>query len=147
MRIAISEAMKSVDEVPVGAAIFDLEGNLVSVAHNNREFSHDPTGHAEIIALRGASLALGSWRLEGASVVVTMEPCPMCAAALRVARVSSVIFGAESASGAGGSLYDILRDERLGRVPEVVSGVLSDECQDLTTNFFRRLRGSGESVD
>lgn len=140
MRLAIAEALKSVDEVPVGAAIFDREGNLLSVAHNNRESTHDPTGHAEILALREASRSVGSWRLEGSSIFVSLEPCVMCAGALRNARVSLIAFGAYNPLGAGGSMYDILRDGRLGPVPEIRSGVLQQECENLSRIFFASIR-------
>jgi tRNA(adenine34) deaminase len=140
MRLAISQAMKSADEVPVGAAIYDCEGNLLSVAHNTRESTYDPTGHAEILALREASRSLGSWRLEGSSIFISLEPCVMCAGAIRNARVSFVTFGAYNPLGAAGSLYDILRDRRLGSVPEITSGVLEQECERLTHNFFASKR-------
>ena len=146
MKTAILQAMRSDGEIPVGVAIFDLDGRLLSSAHNNREASHDPSGHAEIIALRQACGSLENWRLFGAHVFITLEPCVMCAGALREARVSNIAFGAYSPVGAAGTLYDILRDERLGKVPEVIPGVLEEECRKLTQNFFIALRAMGENI-
>jgi tRNA(adenine34) deaminase len=138
MRRAIEVASTSRGDVPVGAVIFDPDGLEVATGHNEREATHDPTAHAEIVALRRAGLALGTWRLDGCTLVVTVEPCTMCAGALVLARVATVVFGAwEPKTGAAGSLWDVLRDRRLNHRPEVYSGVLEDECAALMRQFFR----------
>ncbi|HZM75896.1 MAG TPA: tRNA adenosine(34) deaminase TadA [Candidatus Limnocylindrales bacterium] len=138
MRRALEVAAASEDDVPVGAVIFDPEGKEIATGHNEREAAHDPTAHAEIVALRRAGLALGTWRLDGCTLVVTVEPCTMCAGAIVLARVATVVFGAwEPKTGAAGSLWDVLRDRRLNHRPEVYGGVMADECADLMRRFFR----------
>jgi tRNA(adenine34) deaminase len=130
-------------DVPVGAVVFDASGRELARAVNERESTHDPTAHAEILALRAAGAALGSWRLTGATLVVTLEPCTMCAGAAVLARVDRIVFGAwDPRRGAVGSLWDVVRDRRLNHRPEVVSGVRADECAALLDQFFaaRRLR-------
>jgi tRNA(adenine34) deaminase len=130
-------------DVPVGAVVLDPDGVVLGRAVNERESAHDPTAHAEILALRAAGAARGSWRLSGATLVVTLEPCTMCAGAAVLARVDRIVFGAwDPARGAVGSLWDVVRDRRLNHRPEVVSGVRSDECTALLDQFFaaRRLR-------
>lgn len=130
--------MSSVDDVPVGAVIYSPEGEELAVGHNEREAHQDPTAHAEIVALRRAAAKRGSWRLEGCTIVVTVEPCTMCAGAIVLARVARVVFGAwEPKTGAAGSLWDVLRDRRLNHRPEVYPGVLADEAAAVMRQFFR----------
>lgn len=130
-------------DVPVGAVVLDAGGAVLAQAANERESAHDPTAHAEILALRAAGAALGSWRLTGATLVVTLEPCTMCAGAAVLARVDRIVFGAwDPRGGAVGSLWDVVRDRRLNHRPEVVPGVRAEECSALLDEFFaaRRLR-------
>ena len=141
MRLAIEQAKQAGDEVPIGAVVLDSEGNLIGASHNNREVSNDPTGHAEILAIRQAASKLGDWRLAGCTLVVTLEPCVMCAGAIQAARIPKVIFGAfDEAVGAAGSRYDLLRDEKLGQQTEVIGGVLQEECAALLERFFQDKR-------
>lgn len=138
MRRALEVAVSSVDDVPVGAVIYSPAGEELAVGHNEREATHDPTAHAEIVALRRAAAKLGSWRLDGCTIVVTVEPCTMCAGAIVLARVARVVFGAwEPKTGAAGSLWDVLRDRRLNHRPEVYPGVLADEAAEIMRQFFR----------
>ncbi|MDQ1656482.1 MAG: tRNA(adenine34) deaminase [Cryptosporangiaceae bacterium] len=128
-------------DVPVGAVVVGPDGSVLGEGRNERELSGDPTGHAEILALRSAAAALGEWRLEGCTLVVTLEPCTMCAGALVLARVARVVFGAwDPKAGAAGSLWDVVRDRRLNHRPEVVPGVLADESADLLRDFFAEHR-------
>ena len=133
------------DDVPIGAVVFAADGTQLARAANGREALGDPTAHAEILALRAAALAHGDgWRLEGATVAVTVEPCTMCAGALVLARVARVVFGAwEPKTGAAGSLWDVVRDRRLTHRPEVRGGVLAQECAGLLEEFFARQRDLG----
>jgi tRNA(adenine34) deaminase len=132
-------------DVPVAALVVDPDGAIIATGRNERELTGDPTAHAEIVAIRRAASAAGAWRLTGCTVVVTLEPCTMCAGALVLARVAAVVFGAwEPKTGAAGSLWDVLRDRRLTHRPEVYSGVLEDECADLLREFFR---GDGAGLD
>jgi tRNA(adenine34) deaminase len=129
------------DEVPVGAVVLDPAGRVIGSAHNAREATHDPTAHAEVLALRQAGLALGSWQLVDCTLAVTLEPCTMCAGAIVLARVGRVVFGAwDPKAGAAGSLWDVLRDRRLNHRPEVVGGVREDECAALLGQFFAAKR-------
>ncbi|MDQ1652656.1 MAG: tRNA(adenine34) deaminase [Cryptosporangiaceae bacterium] len=129
-------------DVPVGAVVVGPDGSVLGEGRNERELSGDPTGHAEILALRSAAAALGEWRLEGCTLVVTLEPCTMCAGALVLARVARVVFGAwDPKAGAAGSLWDVVRDRRLNHRPEVVPGVLADESGELLRRFFATRRG------
>lgn len=138
---ALEVAEQAGDEVPVGAVLYSASGERMSSASNRREQDADVTGHAEIIALRQAGKSTADWRLDGATLVVTLEPCAMCASAIREARVARVIFGAfDEKAGAAGSVYDILRDSRLGFVPEVIGGVLADECSKSLSDFFESKR-------
>jgi tRNA(adenine34) deaminase len=142
MRLAIAEAKQSGDDVPIGAVILDSNGNVLASAANNRELTNDPSGHAEIVAIRLASEKLGDWRLTDCTLVVTLEPCVMCAGAIQAARIPRVIFGAyDPAVGAAGSRYDLLRDEKLGQQVEVIGGVLEQECAELIERFFQDRRG------
>jgi tRNA(adenine34) deaminase len=128
-------------DVPIGAVVVDEHGRELAAACNAREALGDPTAHAEILALRAAAAARGEWRLEGCTLAVTVEPCTMCAGALGLARVARVVFGAwEPRTGAVGSLWDVLRDRRLNHRPEVVAGVLADECAALLESFFAAQR-------
>jgi tRNA(adenine34) deaminase len=142
MQIALAEAAASGADVPVGALLVDADGKIIARAHNNREVTHDPTGHAEIIAIREATAARKDWRLEGCTLVVTLEPCVMCAGAIVAARIPRVIFAAwDDRVGASGSLYDLLRDARLGSPVEVIGGVLEAEAADQLRAFFEAKRG------
>ncbi|WIN00999.1 nucleoside deaminase [Actinoplanes oblitus] len=138
MRRALSAASASPEDVPVGAIILGPDGTELAVAGNERELTGDPTAHAEVLALRRAAAARGEWRLDGCTLVVTLEPCTMCAGALVLARIATVVFGAwEPKTGAVGSLWDVVRDPRLNHRPEVYGGVLETECAQLMRNFFR----------
>ncbi|MFF9898566.1 tRNA adenosine(34) deaminase TadA [Streptomyces longispororuber] len=141
MRLALDEAERAVrgGDVPVGAVVLSPDGETVLArGHNEREAAGDPTAHAEVLALRRAAAALGSWRLPGCTLVVTLEPCVMCAGALVQSRVDRVVYGArDEKAGATGSLWDLVRDRRLNHRPEVVEGVLADDCARLLTAFFR----------
>jgi tRNA(adenine34) deaminase len=138
MRRALSVASASPQDVPVGAVVFGPDGTELAAAGNERELTGDPTAHAEIIALRRAAVLTGTWRLEGCTLVVTLEPCTMCAGALVLARVARLVFGAwEPKTGAVGSLWDVVRDRRLNHRPEVYAGILEAECAELLRGFFR----------
>jgi tRNA(adenine34) deaminase len=144
MRLALEQAVLTAAsaDVPVGAIVVDADGEVLGVGCNARELTGDPTAHAEVLALRAAAAVLGTWRLSGCTLVVTLEPCTMCAGALVLARVSRVVFGATDAkAGAVGSLWDVVRDRRLNHRPEVVSGVLAEECGSLLREFFEGRRG------
>ena len=131
-------------DVPVGAVILDPAGVVVARAHNRREADGDPTAHAEIVALRAAARVAGNWRLEGHTLVVTLEPCTMCAGAISLARISRLVYGAaDPKAGAVGSLWDVLRDRRLGHRTEVLGGVLAEECAALLRDFFAERRRAG----
>jgi tRNA(adenine34) deaminase len=139
MRSALELAVQALDtgDVPVGAVVLAPDGVPLAGACNRREALADPTGHAEIVALRAAGDALGTWRLTGCTLVVTLEPCTMCAGAVVLARVSRVVFGAwDPKAGAAGSTRDVLRDARLNHRVEVVGGVLEAECGALLRDFF-----------
>jgi tRNA(adenine34) deaminase len=141
MQQALAEAALSGTDVPVGALIIDADGKVLAKAHNNREVTHDPTGHAEIIAIREATAAIQDWRLTGCTLVVTLEPCVMCAGAIISARIPRVVFGAwDERVGASGSLYDVLRDGRLGNPVEVIAGVLEDQAALQLREFFQAKR-------
>ncbi|MFY1704839.1 MULTISPECIES: nucleoside deaminase [Micromonospora] len=126
------------EDVPVGAVLYGPDGTELAVGRNERELTGDPTGHAEVLALRRGAERLGRWRLDGCTLVVTLEPCTMCAGALVLARVATVVFGAwEPKTGAAGSLWDVLRDRRLNHRPEVYGGVLETETAAVLRAFFR----------
>jgi len=143
MRAALDEARAALDtgDVPIGAVVVDGAGTVIGRGRNAREADADPTAHAEILALREAARARGEWRLTGCSLVVTLEPCTMCAGALVLARVDRLVFGAyDDKAGAVGSLWDVVRDRRLNHRPEVVAGVLAEESTALLDDFFRGQR-------
>ena len=135
--LAAARAALALGEVPVGAVVLDASGAVIASAHNERETSDDPTAHAEILALRRAGVALHSWQLSGCTLVVTLEPCTMCAGAIVLARIDRLVFGAwDPKAGAAGSLWDVVRDRRLNHRPEVVAGVREAECSALLADFF-----------
>jgi len=143
MRMALREALQRTAgaDVPVGAVVLGSDGDLIGKGHNECLAATDPTAHAEIVAIRQAAGARGSWRLDGCTLVVTLEPCTMCAGAVHAARIRRVVYGAtDPRAGAAGSLWDVLRDRRLGPPVEVIGGVLADECGKLLTDFFQQLR-------
>ena len=144
MRAAIEHAkIASVasKDVPVGAVILNAKGELISTGNNQRELLNDPTAHAEIVAIRHAATALGNWRLDGCSIIVTLEPCAMCAGAIAQSRISKVVFGAwDEKAGASGSVWDLLRDPRALHKVEVTSGVLEEECGLMLKEFFSEQR-------
>jgi len=155
MRLALAEAVAAreaaagqeagrAEDVPVGAVILDEAGTVIARGRNRREIDRDPTAHAEMVAIRQAAAAVGNWRLTGLTLVVTLEPCTMCAGAVTVARLARVVYGAEDPKGgAVGSLWDVLRDTRLNHRPEVIGGVLAAECGDLLRDFFAARRADG----
>ena len=144
MRVAIEHAkIASVasKDVPVGAVILNANGDLISTGNNQRELLNDPIAHAEIVAIRHASKALGNWRLDGCTIVVTLEPCAMCAGAIAQSRISKVVFGAwDEKAGASGSVWDLLRDPRALHKVEVTSGVLEEDCSAMLKEFFSEQR-------
>ena len=141
LAIAIAQEVKSSGDVPVGALIVNELGEILSIGKNEREKNNDPTAHAEIVAIRGAGEKLGRWRLDDLTLIVTLEPCMMCAGAILQSRIKRLVFGAfDQKAGAVGSSLDVIRDVRALSKVEVVSGVLEDECAKLLTNFFARKR-------
>jgi tRNA(adenine34) deaminase len=145
MRLALAEASAAGDddEIPVGAVVISADGTIVGRGHNVREQSADPTAHAEVVALRAAAVRLGDWRLENCTLVVTLEPCAMCAGAVVLARINRLVLGAWSPdAGAVGSVWDIVRDRRSGRPVEVVGGVLEAECSALLGHWFEQRRAA-----
>jgi len=147
MREAIALARRSLLErdadVPVGALLIDDAGRVLAASGNRREALSDPTAHAEVVVLREAAAARGDWDLAGCTLVVTLEPCPMCAGAAHLARVDRVVFGAWNTDyGAAGSSWDLLRDRRLSHRPEVVGGLLAEECGSVVREFFERRRAN-----
>jgi tRNA(adenine34) deaminase len=139
--LALAAEARIADEIPVGAVVIDSTGRIIAEGRNTREETHDPTGHAEVEALRAAAASVGSWNLEGHTLVVTLEPCLMCAGAILQARIGRVVFGAwDDKAGAAGSMYDVLRDRRLPYRAEVVGGVEADAATALLRDFFARKR-------
>ena len=139
MQLALDEARSAAvsDDVPIGAVVLDAAGSVIGTGRNERELTNDPTAHAEVVALREAARATGDWHLTDATLVVTLEPCIMCAGAILAARVPRVVFGAwDEKAGAVGSVYDVLRDRRLPHRVEVYSGVEEEACAALLTDFF-----------
>ncbi|MCW3013902.1 MAG: CMP/dCMP deaminase zinc-binding protein [Solirubrobacterales bacterium] len=144
MRLALAEAAlaQEHDDVPVGAVVVDAGGVVLGAGHNERELTQDPTAHAEILALRRAAAAVGSWRVLESTLVVTLEPCAMCAGAIVLARVPRVVYGAtDPKAGAAGSVLDLLDTPQLNHRPSVVGGVLREDCAELLRAFFRARRG------
>jgi len=142
MRLALAEAAKapSLGEIPIGAVIV-REGEVLARSHNYREIWQDPTAHAEIVAIRAAASTLGSWRLTGTTLYVTVEPCAMCIGAVILSRIPRLVFGThDPKAGACGSVFDLATDSPLNHQVLVTSGVLEEECQALLQHFFRRLR-------
>lgn len=142
MRLALEEAEHAplTGDVPVGAVVLGPDGAVLARARNEREATGDPTAHAEVLAVRRAAAALGQWRLTGCTLVVTLEPCTMCAGAVVLSRLDRVVYGAADAkAGAAGSLWDLVRDRRLNHRPEVIAGVLSEEASAALTRFFRTM--------
>ncbi len=140
MGLALDEARAALesDDVPVGAVVVDRDGTVIGVGRNERELREDPTAHAEVVAIRQAAWKLGDWHLTGATLIVTLEPCVMCAGAILAARIPRVVYGAwDDKAGAAGSVYDVLRDRRLNHRVEVVAGVEAEACGELLTTFFR----------
>ena len=136
-----ARAALATDDVPIGAVVLDPDARVIGRGRNVREAQADPTGHAEVVALREAALQRGEWRLEGCTLVVSLEPCTMCAGAAVLSRVERIVFGAfDDKAGAVGSLWDVVRDRRLNHRPEVVSGVLATESAALLDDFFRARR-------
>ncbi|WP_281178342.1 nucleoside deaminase [Nocardioides jensenii] len=143
MRLALAEARDALvtDDVPIGAVVLDSTGAVIGRGRNTREAEADPTGHAEVVAIRAAAAARGEWRLTGCTLVVTLEPCTMCAGAIVLSRLDRLVFGAyDDKAGAVDSLWDVVRDRRLNHRPEVISGVLADESTQLLDTFFRTHR-------
>ena len=137
MAMALQEALQSGEDVPVGCVLV-LDEEVLSMAHNQREKSNDPTAHAEILAIREAARRQANWRLTGTTLYTTLEPCPMCAEAILQARVSRVVFGAyDSKSGALGSVFNLFCDGRIYPLPEVVGGIMEGPCQNVLVEFFR----------
>ncbi|MGH2747155.1 MAG: tRNA adenosine(34) deaminase TadA [Actinomycetota bacterium] len=143
MRLALEEAAEALshDDVPIGAVVARA-GSVLAQAHNERELRGDPTAHAEVLALRAAAEGVGSWRLDGATMYVTLEPCPMCAGGLVLARVARLVYGPQDPrGGAAYSLYNICQDPRLNHSLEITTGVLEEECGLLLRRFFEGRRG------
>ena len=143
MRRALADARLAfgTGDVPVAALVVDAHGDVIGAGRNERELRHDPTAHAEVLALREAAASRDDWHLEGCTLVVTLEPCVMCAGAVLAARIPTVVFGAwDEKAGAGGSVYDVLRDRRLNHRVEVFPGVLAEECGEVLLDFFRAKR-------
>jgi tRNA(adenine34) deaminase len=143
MRLALREAERALahEDVPVGAVILDAAGKLLGTGHNERELLQDPSAHAEMIAIRAAAAAVGSWRLLDTTLYVTLEPCAMCAGAIVLARIPRVVYGtADPKAGAAGSVLDILAEPRLNHRPAVTGGVLQPECAALLIDFFTARR-------
>ena len=139
--LVIAGAALATNDVPVGALVVDSSGAIVGRGNNLREFDKDPTAHAEIVALRAAAAVADTWRLDGHTLVVTLEPCAMCAGAIAQSRIKRVVFGAwDQKAGAVGSVWDILRDPRALYQVEVISGVLEAECAELLYEFFKEKR-------
>ncbi|MBO8142377.1 MAG: nucleoside deaminase [Firmicutes bacterium] len=143
MRAALEEARAAaaLGEIPIGAVVVK-DGQVLARGHNLRETERDPTAHAEVVAIRRAASSIGAWRLTGTTLYVTIEPCPMCAGALVLARIERLVYGAaDPKAGACGTLYNLVQDPRLNHRLAVSGGVLEDECRDVLRGFFRGLRG------
>ena len=142
--LELAQTAAKLSEVPVGAVVLDEVGQVIGVGFNDRETSHNPLGHAEVVALAAAAEVRNSWRLDGCTLVVTLEPCTMCAGAAVQSRIARIVFGAfDEKAGAVGSLWDVVRDRRLPHRPEVVSGILAKECAQILSDFFISARNIG----
>ena len=143
MAEALAEARLAAehDDVPVGAVVVDADGRIVGRGHNRREVDGDPTAHAEVVAIRGAAVTLGGWRLDGCTLAVTLEPCTMCAGAIVQSRIATLVYGADDAkAGAVVSLFDTVRDPRLPHTPAVVRGISAEASSELLREFFAQRR-------
>ena len=143
MRVALEQARRAVasGDIPVGAAIFNAAGELIATGHNERELHNDPSAHAEIVAIRRAAEKIGDWHLTEHTLVVTLEPCAMCAGAIAQSRLQTVVFGAwDEKAGAVGSMWDLLRDPRSTFRTEVHAGVMAEECAELIQGFIQEVR-------
>ena len=143
MRQALDIARSALasNDVPIGALVLNSNGEVISTGANRREVDNDPSAHAEVVAMREAGRKLNNWRLDGCTVVVTLEPCAMCAGAIAQSRVKTLIFGAwDEKAGAVGSIWDVLRDPRSPHRTEVISGILEKECADILAQFFKTQR-------
>ena len=139
--LALANQAATFDDVPVGALVVNNQGELIGVGENLREKNNDPTAHAEIVAIKNAAQKIGNWRLDDLTMVVTLEPCAMCAGAIVQTRMKRLVFGAfDEKAGAVGSIWDVIRDARALRKIEVISGVLEKECAQVLTNFFKGKR-------
>ncbi|MDO4913290.1 MAG: nucleoside deaminase [Bifidobacteriaceae bacterium] len=135
--LVLAQRAMQAGDVPVGAVVLDENGEIIGEGYNRREFSNDPLAHAEIEALRNASMNIGAWNFSQCTIVVTLEPCPMCAGALLQAHMKNIVFGAwDNKMGACGSIWDIPRDRHIGHKAQVYGGVLEDKCASLLNNFF-----------
>lgn len=149
MRLAIEQAHLALEhhDVPIGAVVVANDGQVIGVGRNERELTNDPTAHAEVLALRQASATVGSWRVLDATLYVTLEPCTMCAGAIVLSRIPRVVFGcSDPKAGACGSVLDITANEQLNHSPQVVGGVLADECSGLLKEFFKARRAEGKKL-
>lgn len=143
MRFALEQARlaEEAGDVPIGAVVLDASGEVIGRGHNRRESTGDATAHAEVLAIREASVRRGQWRLDGCTLVVSLEPCAMCAGAIVLARLDRLVYGvADPKAGAVGSLWDLVRDRRLNHRPEVIGGVLADECGAVLRSWFEARR-------
>ena len=139
--LALANQAATFDDVPVGALVVNDQGEIIGVGENLREKNNDPTAHAEIVAIKSAAQKIGNWRLDDLTMVVTLEPCAMCAGAIVQTRMKRLVFGAfDEKAGAVGSIWDVVRDARALRKIEVISGVLEKECAQVLTNFFKGKR-------
>lgn len=144
--LALALEAKTKGDIPVGALIVNLDGKIIAEAHNERELRQDPTAHAEVLALRLAAEKEKAWRLNGSTLVVTLEPCVMCAGALSLSRIDRIVYACpDPRAGATGSIYKVHEDARLNHQIEVVSGVLETECREMLVNFFREKRQKPEN--
>jgi tRNA(adenine34) deaminase len=139
--LEVAKGALASNDVPIGAIVLDSNGKIIGTGSNRRELDNDPSGHAEVVAMREAGKYLNNWRLDGCTVVVTLEPCAMCAGAIAQSRVKTLIFGAwDEKAGAVGSVWDVLRDPRSPHRTEVISGILENECADILAQFFKTQR-------
>jgi tRNA(adenine34) deaminase len=139
--LEVAKGALASNDVPIGAVVLDSTGKIIGTGANRRELDNDPSAHAEVVAIREAGKHLNNWRLDGCTVVVTLEPCAMCAGAIAQSRIKTLIFGAwDEKAGAVGSVWDVLRDPRSPHRTEVISGILENECADILAQFFKTQR-------